>query len=336
MDSQDLNIKHVTREELYTSFGKRMEYIKAFVGFTDDDVVIFNKGAKFLKTAIPTLTHRLYERMLEFDITARALRTRTTTSDSHVDGLFTIDSPQVQRRKIFWKWYLTRFCSDPSQLEYWEYLDKVGRMHTGKILMHPLTIEYVHMNACIGYLKQMLLETISVHPDMSVQFKFAFIRSISKILCVQNDLIARCYIPEDQEFLKASNSEITAKTRAPATPDPDTASTAETASSMPDKEDGLDRSVPSLTQSRPSSAAGTTHVSRDSWSHVSSNRDTLVSSDKSSDNVSIASGQPASEYTHTIPRFPSPFAVDQLQTFETKIWSSGGKRKAAYKMKGDV
>lgn len=143
MDSPDQSIRHATREELYTSFGKRMEYLKAFVGFTDgalsnktrtawtdkvmaDDVITFNKGAKYLKTAIPTLAHRLYERMLEFDITARALRTRTTTSDVEVDDLFTIDSPQVQRRKIFWKWYLTRFCSDPSRLEYWEYLDKVG------------------------------------------------------------------------------------------------------------------------------------------------------------------------------------------------------------------
>ncbi|GES63776.1 hypothetical protein AFGD_004294 [Aspergillus terreus] len=324
MDSQGQSIRQVTRKELYTSFGKRMEYIKAFVGFTDDDAIIFNKGAKYLKAAIPTLAHRLYERMLEFDITARALRTRTTTSDSPVDDLFTIDSPQVQRRKIFWKWYLTRFCSDPSQLEYWEYLDKVGRMHTGKILMHPLTIEYVHMNACIGYLKQMLLETISLHPDMSIQFKFAFIRSVSKILCVQNDLIARCYIPEDQEFLKASHPESKA---APATPDPDTASTAETASSMPEQEASPDRPVSSLTQSSPSSAAGRTHVSGDSWSHVSSSRDTVMSSDVSSDNVSIASGQPVSEYTHTPPRFVSPFAVDHLQTFETKIWSNGGKRR---------
>jgi hypothetical protein len=64
--------------------------------------------------------------MLEFDITARALRTRSTASDAHIDDLFTIDSPHVQRRKIFWKWYLTRLCSDPGQIEYWEYLEKVG------------------------------------------------------------------------------------------------------------------------------------------------------------------------------------------------------------------
>lgn len=64
--------------------------------------------------------------MLEFDITAHALRTRSTSSEVQVDDYFTIDSPHVQRRKIFWKWYLTRFFSDPSQIEYWQYLEKVG------------------------------------------------------------------------------------------------------------------------------------------------------------------------------------------------------------------
>ncbi|KAE8419109.1 Protoglobin-domain-containing protein [Aspergillus pseudocaelatus] len=201
------DIRRVGRKELYTDFGKRMEYIKTFLDFTDDDVIIFNKGSKYLKTVIPELTHRLYEKMLEFDITARALRTRSTASEAQIEDLFTIDSPQVQRRKIFWKWYLTRLCSDPGQPSYWEYLRKVGEMHTGKVLMHPLTIEYIHMNACLGYVKQLLFETISLHPEMSVKFKFALIRSMSKVFCIQNDLISKCYINEGQEFAEeASNT----------------------------------------------------------------------------------------------------------------------------------
>ncbi|KAE8328606.1 Protoglobin-domain-containing protein [Aspergillus sergii] len=219
------DIRRVGRKELYTDFGKRMEYIKTFLDFTDDDVIIFNKGSKYLKTVIPELTHRLYEKMLEFDITARALRTRSTTSEAQIEDLFTIDSPQVQRRKIFWKWYLTRLCSDPGQPSYWEYLRKVGEMHTGKVLMHPLTIEYIHMNACLGYVKQLLFETISLHPDMSVKFKFALIRSMSKVFCIQNDLISKCYINEGQEFAEeASNT--TNTDNAPAKGNTDSASIA--------------------------------------------------------------------------------------------------------------
>lgn len=139
------DIRHVDRRELYTDFKKRIAYLKAFLNLVEgadfslivpnkfltwiclqDDIIVFNKGVKYLKTAIPDLTHRLYSKMLEFDITARALRTRNTACHAHVEDLFTIDSPHVERRKIFWKWYLTRLCNDPSQMEYWEYLEKVG------------------------------------------------------------------------------------------------------------------------------------------------------------------------------------------------------------------
>ncbi|RAL07285.1 protoglobin family protein [Aspergillus homomorphus CBS 101889] len=194
------DIRHVDRRELYTDFKKRIAYLKAFLNLVDDDIIVFNKGAKYLKTAIPDLTHRLYSKMLEFDITARALRTRNTACHAHVEDLFTIDSPHVERRKIFWKWYLTRLCNDPSQMEYWEYLEKVGKMHTGKVLLHPLNIEYVHMNACLRYVEDLLIEWISLHPEMTVRFKFALIRSLNKIMCIQNDLISKCYIPAGQEY----------------------------------------------------------------------------------------------------------------------------------------
>ncbi|RAH81112.1 hypothetical protein BO86DRAFT_314624 [Aspergillus japonicus CBS 114.51] len=198
------DIRHVDRRELYTDFKKRIAYLKAFLNLVEDDIIVFNKGAKYLKTAIPDLTHRLYSKMLEFDITARALRTRNTACHAHVEDLFTIDSPHVERRKIFWKWYLTRLCNDPSQMEYWEYLEKVGRMHTGKELLHPLNIEYIHMNACLRYVEDALIEWVSLHPEMTVRFKFALIRALNKIMCIQNDLISKCYIPAGQEYEEGS------------------------------------------------------------------------------------------------------------------------------------
>ncbi|KAI5276550.1 hypothetical protein KEM52_005010 [Ascosphaera acerosa] len=119
-------MKHVERADLYINLRKRVEYLHAFLNFTQDDIDNLNKGAKFLRAAIPSLAHRLYEKLLQFDLTARALKLRSTNTHSDDDDLFTIDSPQVQRRKIFWKWYLTRLLADPSRMDYWEYLDKIG------------------------------------------------------------------------------------------------------------------------------------------------------------------------------------------------------------------
>ncbi|KAB8213022.1 Protoglobin-domain-containing protein [Aspergillus novoparasiticus] len=111
---KDVNdgVQYIRRRELYTDLQKRIEYLHAFLNISGP--------------SIPTLSHRLYEKLLQFDITARALRTRTTATDMHVEDFFTIDSPHVERRKIFWKWYLYKLCSDPSRIEYWDYLDKVG------------------------------------------------------------------------------------------------------------------------------------------------------------------------------------------------------------------
>jgi hypothetical protein len=35
-------------------------------------------------------------------------------------------SPQILHRKSFLRAYLKKLCSDPTQMEFWEYLDKVG------------------------------------------------------------------------------------------------------------------------------------------------------------------------------------------------------------------
>lgn len=329
------DIRRVGRRELYTDFGKRMEYMKTYLDFTEDDVHIFNKGAKYLKAAIPDLTHRLYQKMLEFDITARALRTRSTASEVQIEDLFTIDSPHVQRRKIFWKWYLTRLCSDPGQIEYWEYLGKIGSMHTGKVLMHPLRIEYVHMNVCLGYVKGLLLDTITNHPDMSVKFKFALLKTLSKIFCMQNDLISKCYINEGQEYTEessnASNADSASTMETASNTDNASITNSEISSLAQDKPSYPRCLVPGFSNSRPNSAGAQSPTSRDrsgsvDLDRVSSTAETAVSSDCPSTSSShrvtpsvVSISQP--------PAFASPFAVGHIHNFETKIWSSGLKRK---------
>jgi hypothetical protein len=43
-----------------------------------------------------------------------------------MDVRLTEDSPHIQHRKMFMRAYLNKLCSDPSRMEFWEYLDKVG------------------------------------------------------------------------------------------------------------------------------------------------------------------------------------------------------------------
>lgn len=68
----------------------------------------------------------MYKKLLQYDITARAFTTRSTSFEGPLDDNLTEDSPQILHRKMFMRAYLIKLCSDPSKMEFWEYLDKVG------------------------------------------------------------------------------------------------------------------------------------------------------------------------------------------------------------------
>ena len=72
----------------------------------------------------------MYNKLLEYDITARAFYTRNTIHEEPIEELLDteeeFESPVIRRRKMFLRWYLVNLCSDPTQVEFWEYLDQVG------------------------------------------------------------------------------------------------------------------------------------------------------------------------------------------------------------------
>lgn len=203
-------------------------------------------------------------------------------------------------------------------------------MHNGQILLHPLNIEYIHMNACLGYLKELILETISLNPDMSVSFKFAFIRSLSKILCIQNDLIAKCHIRDGDEYLNEppTTADDQPKDDKPTAAETETPSPPDVSSPIPNQRDSLHHSIPSLSDSRSVlSAVDSPAVSREGFGRVTSS---TASTTVSSDAGSISSNhQLTSEYRGAVPAIVSPFVAEHAQTFETTIWSEKGKKKGS-------
>jgi hypothetical protein len=73
-------------------------------------------------------------------------------------------------------------------------------MHTAQERIHPLNIEYIHMGACLGYIQDLFTEALLSHPTLSIARKTAMIRAISKIIWIQNDLIARWRMRDGEEF----------------------------------------------------------------------------------------------------------------------------------------
>ncbi|PYH43277.1 protoglobin family protein [Aspergillus saccharolyticus JOP 1030-1] len=194
------HMKHVDRKALYTRLEARINYLRDFLDFNSSDVEALVSGSKYIKALIPAVVNIVYKKLLESDITARAFHTRDTSDERPIEEFFTEDSPQIQRRKMFLRWYLLKLCSDPSQMEFWRYLNKVGMMHVAQERLYSLNIEYIHMGACLGFIQDIFTEALMSHPHLSLPRKTALVRAIGKIIWIQNDLVARWRIRDGEEY----------------------------------------------------------------------------------------------------------------------------------------
>lgn len=91
------------------------------------DIEALQSGAKYLKQLIPAVVNLVYKKLLQYDITSRAFHTRTTVDETEQEQEWLDeDAPKIQRRKMFLRWYLTKLCQDPTSIDFWRYLSKVG------------------------------------------------------------------------------------------------------------------------------------------------------------------------------------------------------------------
>lgn len=71
-------------------------------------------------------------------------------------------------------------------MEFWEYMDKVGMMHVGQGMKHPLHIEYIHMGMLLGFVQDVMVEAILSHPRLSLGMKVRVVKALGKVLWIQN------------------------------------------------------------------------------------------------------------------------------------------------------
>jgi hypothetical protein len=120
-------IEHIDRKSLYTSLPSRIAYLHSFLDFSSRDIDALQSGSKYIKQLIPAVVNIVYKKLLQYDITARAFQTRSTSYEGPIDeDVLDEESPQIIHRKSFLTAYLKKICADPNRMEFWEYLDKVG------------------------------------------------------------------------------------------------------------------------------------------------------------------------------------------------------------------
>lgn len=146
---------------------------------------------------IPDIVNSVYKKLLQHDITARVFSTRDSRDDEDPPVWPQDGSPAIQNRKIFLRWYLTRLNQDPSKMEFWEYLDKVGEMHVGSGRRNPLHVDYLFLGICLGYIQDAFTEAILTNTTVELRLRISIVRALGKVIWIQNDLLARWHINEN-------------------------------------------------------------------------------------------------------------------------------------------
>ncbi|CAE6435254.1 unnamed protein product [Rhizoctonia solani] len=104
-------------------------------------------------------------------------------------------------RKDFLRiWMFKVFTADYTDVKTFEYLDKVGLMHTGPVAFQhlekkePLHVDYMHCALLLGHVHNMLTRAVLAR-NLPAETTETTLIAINKVLWIQNDLFARHYIP---------------------------------------------------------------------------------------------------------------------------------------------
>ena len=151
--------------------------------------------APALAPLVPALVDAVYDKLFSFGATKRHFVRRQSGYEGPVPGgleELTLDHPMIDFRKQHLGRYLASLVTRPYDAKMVSYLDFVGKIHTPKAGSKELSVPLVQMNALMGFVADALTATIlglGLPRDTEVKT----VRAFTKLLWIQNDLIARHY-----------------------------------------------------------------------------------------------------------------------------------------------
>ncbi len=189
------DMQTVDENRLETDPVYRFRFVADFIGFTKEDAAALQSAAMFLGPMIPELVDKTYQKLLGRDCTARHFLPRQAGFDGPVPAdlkSLSASHPQIQFRKEHLARYLNTVLGRTCDEKLVQYLDMVGKIHTPAAGNHEIDVPLVQMNALMGFLSDILLESLLVIP-VDEGSRHNMIRAFSKFLWIQNDFITRHY-----------------------------------------------------------------------------------------------------------------------------------------------
>ncbi|VAX37090.1 hypothetical protein MNBD_UNCLBAC01-1605 [hydrothermal vent metagenome] len=188
-------MKSIDENKLESDLAYRFGYVSEFIGLTEDDIKTIHASAEHLAPLVEDLVDKVYNQLQEYDCTWRHFIPRQAGYDGPLlekSEDLTMEHPQITFRKKHLQEYLVKLVSEPYDEKMVAYLDMVGKIHTPKAGNEGINVPLVQMNALMGFVSTMLMNTISELP-ISEKIRQSTINAFTKLLWIQNDLIVRHY-----------------------------------------------------------------------------------------------------------------------------------------------
>ena len=70
-------------------------------------------------------------------------------------------------------------------------------MHVGSGRRNPLHVDYMFLGICMGYVQDAFTESILTNNTVDLRLRISVVRALGKLIWIQNDLLARWHINEN-------------------------------------------------------------------------------------------------------------------------------------------
>ena len=189
-------MQSIDESKLVEDIQYRYEFLADFIGFTAEDVSAIQQFAPHLGPRIGELVEQTYEKLLNYDITARHFMQPQHGCDAATaPDLAQLDAndPQIRFRKDHLQRYFLQLIGRAYDAKMVLYLDMVGKIHTAAAGNDLIQVPLVQMNALMGLLSDMLLSFVA-DAAIDEDAKHRTQRAFTKLLWIQNDFIQRHYV----------------------------------------------------------------------------------------------------------------------------------------------
>jgi hypothetical protein len=204
--------EHVDSKQLNDDVRYRFEYLSKFLNFTSDDITMLNDFGLILFPRIPVITDTVYRKLFSFDITKRYFIIRNhdfDKSSANQETNLTLESAQMTFRKDMLSKYLKRIFTEKEWNDtFLQYLSQIGRIHTNQAGLTSINVDYVHINALLGYLESSLIEIILNAENLDEITKRAMTLAINKLFWIQNDFFSMHFLAEPKDNSSERNKNI--------------------------------------------------------------------------------------------------------------------------------